>query len=276
MDMTRSFNDRNRPPPDHQKQIVRLIEGLAYRHDKWQIFSDFAEAAAISVSNAVDLQSRDTREARYTELIKRYRPDELAKFPQMLGELTLALEEGFTDVLGQVFHDLELHNKYSGQYFTPYTVCRMMAQMTLGSKEAIAARIAERGFITACEPAAGSGAMVIALAEAMCDEGINYQQHLHVTAVDVDPKCVHMAYLQFSLLHIPAVIVHGNSLTLEEWGHWHTPAHIMGGWNWKLRRQADPEETHELHAAPEPILPSLPLKRPDDDDEPGPAQLTLF
>jgi len=34
------------------------------------------------------------------------------------------------------------------------------------------------------------------------DACINYQQHLHVTAIDIDPKCVHMAYVQFALLHI--------------------------------------------------------------------------
>src|SRR5579863_8704513 len=51
----------------------------------------------------------------------------------------------------------------------------------------------------------------------------HYQKHLHVTAVDVDPKCVHMTYLQLSLLHVPAIVVHGNSLSLEEFGHWYTP-----------------------------------------------------
>ena len=53
--------------------------------------------------------------------------------------------------------------------------------------------------------------MVIALAREMRELGINYQQHLHVTAIDVDPKCVHMSYVQFALLHIPAVIIHGNT-----------------------------------------------------------------
>ena len=31
-----------------------------------------------------------------------------------------------------------------------------------------------------------------------------------------------------------AVIVHGNTITMEEFGHWLTPAHIMDGWWWKL------------------------------------------
>src|SRR5262249_46296940 len=161
-----------------------------------------------------DLLQREKREARYLEIVKRYQPDELAKFPKMLAELTLALEEEPCDILGRTFHDLELHNKWSGQYFSPYSLCRMMAKMTLSDEDGVRAKIAERGFVTAQEPACGSGAMVIALAHEMREMGINYQQHLHVTAVDVDPKCVHMAYVQFALLHIPAVIIHGNTLSL--------------------------------------------------------------
>src|ERR1035438_3660342 len=98
--------------------------------------------------------------------------------------------------------------------------------------------------------------------------GINYQQHLHVTAVDVDLKCVHMAYLQFALLHIPAVIVHGNSLSLEEFGRWYTPAHILGGWDWKLRRTC--EGVHEVQ--PVSQCPEAPVRPSGNADFPAPPQ----
>ena len=268
----RDFNDRARPPPDHQKELVKLIGGLAYRHSQWQVFSDFVEMAAISISNAVDFAQRDKREERYLEIVKRYTPDELQRFPQMFGELTLALEDGPSDVLGRTFHDLELHNKWAGQFFSPYHLCRMMAKMTIGDTNHLEQRIRERGFVTAQEPAAGSGAMIIALAHEMRDAGINYQRHFHVKAVDVDLKCVHMAYLQFSLLHIPAVIVHGNSLNLEEFGRWFTPAHIMDGWDWKLRRPSEEGHTMERIQPSEP-----PTPKPKEDEPPlQPGQLTLF
>jgi hypothetical protein len=264
--------DRGRPPPDHQKDLVKAVEGLGYRHGHWQVFTDFVEMAAISVSNAVDWGSREKREERYLQVVKRYKPDELARFPEMLSSLTMAFEGETSDVLGQTFHDLELHNKWSGQYFSPYPLCRMMAKMTIADRSDLEARITERGFVTAQEPAAGSGAMIIALAHEMREAGVNYQQHLHVTAVDVDPKCVHMSYLQFSLLHIPAVIIHGNSLSLEEFDHWYTPAHILDGWNWKLRAQSD--SAHRLQKMPE----SRPRPaRPDESEPPAQSsQLSLF
>ena len=148
-----------------------------------------------------------------------------------------------------------------------------MAKMVLGDKESLAAKIAERGFVTAQEPACGSGAMVIALAHEMKAAGINYQRHLHVTAVDVDPKCVHMAYVQFSLMHIPAVIIHGNSLSLEEFGRWYTPAHILDGWDWKLRVSAPAEPAPEIKKAPEVTPPERPLPGTTSQK---PEQLKLF
>lgn len=267
------MRNKSPPRPTGPPDIAALVTSLSHRHGAWQVFSDFCEIAAIALSNAVDLQHRERREARYMEIVRRYEPKEMAKFPEMLGALTLALEAEPSDVLGRTFHELELHNKWAGQFFSPYPLCRMMAAMTLGGEAELRERISQRGFITASEPAVGSGAMVIALAHNMKDLGINYQQHLHVTAVDVDAKCVHMAFLQLALLHIPAVIVHGNSLTLEERDQWHTPAHILGGWRFKLARAESAEVQHEVKPAPAPA--ESETKAPATD-VPARGQLTLF
>lgn len=276
------FNDKARPPPrsNYQQELVKLFNSLSGRHSHWRVFADFCEIAAITFSNAVDLAQREGREERYLQIVKGYNRAELDSFAQGLAHLTMAMETNMRDVLGRTFHDLELHNKWAGQFFTPYDVSRMMARMTIGDSADLQARIAERGFVTAQEPAVGSGAMVIGLAQEMRDAGINYQQHLHVTAVDIDPKCVHMAYVQFSLLHLPAIIIHGDTLSLKEYGHWYTPAHIMGGWSRKLRRQEAIEGAYEILAAPPPVtaLPvemppePLPVRKPDSPLE----QLTLF
>ena len=51
-----------------------------------------------------------------------------------------------------------------------------------------------------------------------------------------------MCYIQLSLYGIPAVVVHGNSLTNEEWSSWQTPVYIIDGWRWKSRRCARVQE----------------------------------
>jgi hypothetical protein len=232
--------------------------------------------AAISISNAVDYRNREAREAEYLQIVQHYEPAEIALFPQMLGTLIDALEDEPRDVLGRLFHELELGNKWKGQFFTPDSVCRTMAALSFGEEGKDLIR--KRGFIRASEPAAGSGAMVIALAREMLSQGVNYQQHLHVTAVDVDIRAVHMAYLQLSLLHVPAVIVHGNTLSFEEWSHWYTPAHILGGWEWRLRRRAADDGAHEIIVPPAPAdrtnAPGLSVVSGDDGAKS--VQLTLF
>jgi hypothetical protein len=126
---------------------------------------------------------------------------------------------------------LELGDHWKGQFFTPYSVCQLMAQITFTGKEEL---IEQQGFMTMNEPTAGAGAMVIALCETMMNAKVNYQKKLHVVAQDLDETAVHMTYIQLSLLHVPAAIVHGNSLMVENRATWWTPAHIMGGWSHKL------------------------------------------
>lgn len=217
------------------REMVTVIKGLSYRHTVWDVFSDFVEMAALSISNAIDKRQFETREARYLEIINKYNKEEQAEFPRLFALLVSELEKGMSDVLGSLFHELELHNKYKGQYFTPYPISQMMAKITAPSN--VKAALGDKGFVTACEPTCGSGVMVIALAEAINETGQNYQQCLHVTAADLDLRCVHMAYVQLALYHIPAVVVHANTITLEEYSHWYTPAHILGQWECKLRHK---------------------------------------
>lgn len=232
----------------HQQALVDLIQNFPAAHRTYSVFSDFVELSALSISNSVDRQQFVVREKRYLDIVQKYSKDEIERFPRMFAELVLSFEHrvavmrksgesggasmGLTDVLGEVFMKLDMGNDRTGQFFTPYHLSRMMAMMTVGVDHET---IRRDGFIRACEPAVGAGGMVIALAESMQDAGLNYQERLHVTCVDIDAVCVHMAYLQLSLLHIPAMVVHGNSLSMEVWGQWYTPAHVMGGWKWKLR-----------------------------------------
>ena len=221
-------------------EIISAIKALSDRHPTYQIFQDFLECSAISISNCVDWGERDKREEKYLQIINKYKPDEQKKLANILTSLVNTLQaqvenDGYPcDILGEVFHGLELHNKYHGQFFTPFHICEMMGQMTVG--EETQKIIQEQGYISLCEPCVGSGGMVIGFAAAMKRKKMDYQNNLCVTACDIDIKCVHMAYLQLSLYGIPAVIIHGNSLTLEEWSKWYTPAYMLGMWPLRERR----------------------------------------
>lgn len=224
----------------HQVECAKLLRANAQRHSLHRVFSDFCEMSAIAISNAVDRFQFEVREARYLQIAGAYEKDELQRFARMLGCVTLSLDEQRSDFLGRLFMSLELGNAFTGQFFTPFEVSSLMARMSLHDlgPEMLAERA---GFITMCEPACGAGGMCIAFADAVAERGLNYQACAHVTAVDVDATAVHMAYIQLSLLHVPAIVVHGNSLSLEVRGHWVTPAHVLGGWDRRLHSSADGE-----------------------------------
>lgn len=226
----------------HQRALLGLLNQFGHSHTPERVFSDFVEISALSISNSVDRSQFEGREKRYLEIVSKYSKDEVQRFSRMLGELTLSLQsrtEGgignmdLTDVLGETFMMMEFGNARAGQFFTPYSVSKLMALMTNGGSDAV---IAENGFTRVQEPACGAGGMVIAMADALGAGGHNFQETMHAICIDIDARCVHMAYLQLSLLGIPAVVVHGNALTLEVWGCWYTPMHMFGGWNAKLRR----------------------------------------
>ncbi|MBB5707334.1 N-6 DNA methylase [Sphingopyxis panaciterrulae] len=261
------------PHHEHIRTICKLLRSCTYRYDLHALFSDCMEAAAIAMSNAIDLANRDAREKRYLDIVGRYERDVVDVFTKVLAEIVLALEAGPGDVLGVAFAELGLGNAARGQFFTPYPICQLMAG-TLGAADQLAGIIEKSGFVRALEPACGAGAMIIALAEIMRAQDLNYQQQLHVTAIDIDPRAVHMAYIQFTLMHIPAVVIVGNSLSMEMREHWYTPAHILGGWSAKLARR-DAEETARQLIDPAPGR-DAPVAAPWPDDGTEPRQLRLF
>lgn len=252
-----------------------MLRHLGQKYSTWNVFEDFLAMSAISFSNAVDWVHREKREAEYMEIVGRYQKAELDLFPQMLAclvnELELHAEEP-VDVLGAIFHELELHNKYKGQFFTPQHICDFMGMITLQENDP---DISKKGYISLSEPCCGGGAMILGFASAMKKNGYDFNRQLVVSATDVDLKCVFMTYIQLSLYGIPAVVIHGDSLLLKEWSRWYTPVYMLEGWIWRqtcgninkrypedeaMKRAGDPQydairKTEELIGVDEPPSP---------------------
>ncbi len=237
--------------PTECKELCNCLTSVSDRYPVYQIFEDWLAMSAIAISNAVDLIQKDEREKQYSDIVKKYNSKELTKLAECLGMLVMQLDNeyktsGITDLLGKVFHALNLHNEYHGQFFTPFHICECMGKMTFdGSEPSAETTLKEQNYISLLEPCVGSGGLVLGFAKAMEERKHNPQQELCVTAIDIDIKCVHMAYLQLSLFGIPAVVVHGNSLTEEQWSVWRTPAYILGFWEYKSKRSNSNETKKE-------------------------------
>lgn len=281
MTQARSGHDKDPRIEDPQGELTRLIQGMAPRWSSRDVFTDFVELSSLSISNAVDKAQFEVREARYLEVVKKYSREELQRFPRMLACLTLAMEHccaigKFDDLLGKVYMTLEMGNDRAGQFFTPFHISQLMTRILTGDATAAKAEVERKGFVDLMEPTCGAGGMVIAMADSLREAGLNYQQVMHATCMDIDLRCVHMTYLQASLLHIPAIVEHGNSLSLETWGRWYTPAHILGGWCWRLAARRATElvsDGEDAEKADRPQAVRLRTRAPSPEADASPMAL---
>lgn len=217
------------------KIMINMFKKLSYKHQIWEVYSDFIELATLSISNACDHSLKwNSREERYKNIINKYDDKEKILFPKLLGELIIQLNEQPSDVMGQIFMELELGNKYKGQFFTPYNICELMAEIIIDDN--IRNQIKKKGFVTLNEPCSGGGAMIIAFAEAMKKRKLNPQKYLKVICQDLDFKSVCMTYLQLSFLGIPAIVMHMDTLSLEIFDKFYTPVWIYDGWDFKKEK----------------------------------------
>ncbi|MET9657831.1 N-6 DNA methylase [Streptomyces sp. NPDC006510] len=214
------------------RKIVKLLDANTGAARMSQVFEDFVEMAALAIRNAVDYCGRDKREAQYLRTAGRYDRASLNRFAQALALVIEEMDRDPCDVLGRLYMELEIGNERLGQFYTPYDVAELMAQMQI---ESVIEHVQTHGFADLYEPACGASSFSVAVSQAMLEHGLNPQTQLHVTAEDIAPQAIHMIYIHLTLLHIPAVVQRRDTLTLRTFDSWPTPAHVLGGWGQKLR-----------------------------------------
>lgn len=161
----------------------------------------------------------DEREDRYLKAIAKYRKEEQALFPELLAEMTVALEKNpDQDFLGEVYMRMRLGSDELKQIFTPYNVCHFMALATMGN---VAEQVEKSGFITVHDDCCGGGATLIAAANVARNDlekaGFNFQNHILFSAQDIEETVALMCYIQLSLLGVAGFVKVGNSLTDQKW-----------------------------------------------------------
>lgn len=238
-----------------QNQIIKLIRSMTGAYNLYNIWRDFLVLASCTISNSVDKRQWEKREKMYMDTIKKYSKSEADKFAEMLALVVMGLDgPRMGDFLGELYMNLGVSNKDIGQFFTPYDVSKMMSQF-LGTDPN------DDGIITLNEPTCGSGGMIIAYAETLKKEDINYQEKLRVVCQDLDHDVVKMAYIQLSLLGIDAVIMQGNTLTLQMNEFWYTPMHFINLAKEKQVKQG--EQTKRMVDAMQQIIA---LEKPVKDE----------
>jgi len=247
-----------------QNEIVKIMELMARKHSLHNVFRDFTTLAACTISNSVDKTQFKEREERYMRTISKYNKEEANKFAKILALVTTGLSGArYGDFLGELFMKLEISNKNSGQFFTPYDISKMMAQLLDVDKTDDVLKLSE--------PAVGSGGMVIAYAETMQSKGLNYQKQLEVICNDIDFDVVRMCYIQLSLLGIDAVVMQADTLTMEVGEYWYTPMHIIN----KIEKEQK-SKTNKMVESMNKLIKNNEVKQPVKENDGLPGQMDIF
>lgn len=198
---------------------------------------------AIAISNAFDKSHYDAREETYLKIINKYDEKERMVFPELVVDVTNALEsDPEQDFLGSVYMELELGNHWIGQFFTPYSICKCMAALTSGNE---VEQIERDSYIIINDCACGAGATLIAavnqidLELSKAESSLHWQDHVLVTAQDIDLTTGLMCYIQLSLLGCAGYVKIGNTLTDpmhsgdDLSNYWFMPGYFRSVWHYR-------------------------------------------
>ena len=202
--VTRSIRD------DHQKNFLKIFNGLTGKHSHWEIWEDFVTLTAIEISNSTDKVNAPERTKMYQTIISKYSAKERDGMAEMLAEVVMGMEQNpDQDFLGSLYMMCELGNDHAGQFFTPYDVCRCMAEITFDPK----LHPDMEGFISVSDPACGAGATLLAFLNVCKRRNICYHNKVLVIAQDIDFIVGLMCYIQCSFMGCAGYVVIGNTIT---------------------------------------------------------------
>lgn len=249
---------------EHRRKFVELFNQFSGKYHKWQIWQDFIFCVATAISQPFNY--RQDRENEYLRIFAKYNKHEQFLLKEMYGELVLAFEEeGMVDLLGELYMQLEMHNKWRGQFFTPMCIAELMAKV---SGVNIAELVERKGYIAVNEPSCGSGVMLIAYCKASLESGVNFQQSILFVAQDIDPLVAQMCFIQMSLYGMAGYVIVGNTLAnsfeSENSDFWYTPMYFSDVWIWRRKFQKFKELISKEKPNSEAISP-VPLITKDFD-----------
>ena len=293
---------------DSQVEFQKVFSQLCNTKSSWQAWSDFVEMTAIAISNRFEIREnvKQEREERYLDIIRQYSKSEQQLFPELVAILVMALErDAEQDFLGEMFMALELGSHWKGQFFTPYSVCKMMVKVSTDDAKD---KIAAKGWVSINDPACGAGATLIAARNSLDLAGIGGTQAFFV-GQDIDRTAAMMCYIQLSLLGCAGYVVIADTLIhpvtgpllwpnlTEHQDAWFMPLNFTDPvwvlrWMRSIRTGGDQEDgtgaSCREKAAAEPVVEEKELPQEVSQEPPAPpepeiplieteiGQLTLF
>lgn len=187
------------------ENFSKVIANVSQRYSRSVVFSDFLEITICTLSSGEE-------EDRYFEIIERYKPEEIRKLKDAFASLIYEMDNGgfgLKDVLGEYF-TFEITRGENGQYFTPESICDLMANVVGVEK-------------TVFDPSCGSGrALLSAEKVRRKKKGDNKCSYF---GADIDFRCASMTAINLCLNGLYGESVQMNSLSNEYFTGWRILKH---------------------------------------------------
>jgi type I restriction-modification system DNA methylase subunit len=186
-------------------KTIKALEKIASNQHIHNVFDDFLQMTVSAFCMKKD-------EENYLNRAKKYNESQIQMFSEALACLFEDYENqsdgdgGWNDIIGNCFEELLLSNAKTGQFFTPKTLCDLMAQLTQSD-------LTEG---TVNDPSSGSSRNLIAHSRLNKDNRFNF----FYVAQDLDIRCCLMSVINYVMYGMKGIIIHSNTLTMEIYKGW--------------------------------------------------------
>lgn len=204
--------------PDPYAYFTKVICSIGNgKYDLWKVWQAFVMLNAIALSNLHDQANAPERTRTYNEIARNFTYEEVALMHHLLDVVAIELGKNpDQDFLGEIFMNLGLNNHWTGQYFTPYNICKLISMISCQNSVSM---IEQQGMFYLNDPACGACATLIAgvnnIAYALNEAHPELQwiDHVVVIGQDIDPIAGLMGYIQLSILGCCGLIKIGDTFS---------------------------------------------------------------
>lgn len=193
------------------KEILEALQSILTRgYNSYDVFNDWLDLMIYALQ-------RD--DEKYLKIVRKYRNDkaegerEIDYFCKAFALLQIEMQKTNEDILGEVYMQWNMSNKYRGQFFTPKHVASMMATM-LNPKGRV------------LDPCCGSGVMLVEAIKTMDHETVESSL---LCGQDIDLTCVKMCALNLMFFNVNGYVIWGDTLLMECRKVYKTARSYLGG-----------------------------------------------
>lgn len=218
----------------NSEQLAKRFEKASHGSGMFELWDAFVSTFAAFFATGCGNEHCEWLTNRADGALKRITDAAQKDVSSLYDPVIQAFEDNpWQDLLGDVYMRLNIGNKKTGQFFTPYHLAEAMARLNL-DEQMVKDAIEQHGYITVNEPAAGGGANVIGCAHALTDMGVNYQTDAWFVCQELSELTALTCYVQMSILGMAGIVQVGDTLKMDYRHSLYTPMCVMDErWAWR-------------------------------------------